>query len=129
MGGGVTGVPVHLEPRPVHVVWEHARPHSLCSSAGYLPNGAHAVEAMLAAASIGAIWSSTSPDFGVNVSWGPSWGAARSRGCHGGPGGTGSEVTMGSCVLVRDTWSREVEQEVRSQWAPVFWFVMHGPGR
>uniref|UniRef100_A0A8C1A1D1 Acetoacetyl-CoA synthetase n=1 Tax=Cyprinus carpio carpio TaxID=630221 RepID=A0A8C1A1D1_CYPCA len=33
---------------------------------GYLPNGIHAVEAMLAAASIGAIWSSTSPDFGVN---------------------------------------------------------------
>lgn len=34
---------------------------------GYLPNGVHAVEAMLAAASIGAIWSSTSVDFGVNV--------------------------------------------------------------
>ncbi|XP_042090444.1 acetoacetyl-CoA synthetase isoform X3 [Ovis aries] len=34
--------------------------------ARYLPNSAHAVEAMLAAASIGAIWSSTSPDFGVN---------------------------------------------------------------
>ncbi|KAI5086922.1 acetoacetyl-CoA synthetase isoform X1, partial [Silurus meridionalis] len=34
---------------------------------GYLPNGVHAVEAMLAVASIGAIWSSTSPDFGVNV--------------------------------------------------------------
>ncbi|XP_059883860.1 acetoacetyl-CoA synthetase isoform X2 [Delphinus delphis] len=33
---------------------------------GYLPNSAHAVEAMLAATSIGAIWSSTSPDFGVN---------------------------------------------------------------
>ncbi|XP_059404625.1 acetoacetyl-CoA synthetase [Carassius carassius] len=33
---------------------------------GYLPNGIHAVEAMLAAASIGAIWSSASPDFGVN---------------------------------------------------------------
>lgn len=33
---------------------------------GYLPNSAHAIEAMLAAASIGAIWSSTSPDFGVN---------------------------------------------------------------
>ncbi|KAM7144653.1 acetoacetyl-CoA synthetase isoform 3-T3 [Macrochelys suwanniensis] len=33
---------------------------------GYLPNGIHAVEAMLAAASIGAIWSSTSPDFGIN---------------------------------------------------------------
>uniref|UniRef100_H3AT78 Acetoacetyl-CoA synthetase n=1 Tax=Latimeria chalumnae TaxID=7897 RepID=H3AT78_LATCH len=33
---------------------------------GYLPNSIHAVEAMLAAASIGAIWSSTSPDFGVN---------------------------------------------------------------
>lgn len=33
---------------------------------GYLPNGVDAVEAMLAAASIGAIWSSTSPDFGVN---------------------------------------------------------------
>ncbi|XP_011380202.1 acetoacetyl-CoA synthetase [Pteropus vampyrus] len=32
---------------------------------GYLPNGVHAVEAMLAAASIGAIWSSMSPDFGV----------------------------------------------------------------
>ncbi|RXM95611.1 Acetoacetyl-CoA synthetase, partial [Acipenser ruthenus] len=34
--------------------------------AGYLPNSIEAVEAMLAAASIGAIWSSTSPDFGVN---------------------------------------------------------------
>lgn len=34
---------------------------------GYLPNGIHAVEAMLAAASIGAIWSSTSVDFGINV--------------------------------------------------------------
>ncbi|XP_066227277.1 acetoacetyl-CoA synthetase isoform X1 [Saccopteryx leptura] len=33
---------------------------------GYLPNGVHAVEAMLAAASIGAVWSATSPDFGVN---------------------------------------------------------------
>ncbi|XP_048099975.1 acetoacetyl-CoA synthetase [Alosa alosa] len=33
---------------------------------GYLPNGVHAIEAMLAAASIGAIWSSTSVDFGVN---------------------------------------------------------------
>lgn len=33
---------------------------------GYLPNGVHAVEAMLATASIGAIWSATSPDFGVN---------------------------------------------------------------
>ncbi|KAI4820424.1 hypothetical protein KUCAC02_028402, partial [Chaenocephalus aceratus] len=33
---------------------------------GYLPNGIHAVEGMLAAASIGAIWSSTSVDFGVN---------------------------------------------------------------
>ncbi|XP_032327973.1 acetoacetyl-CoA synthetase isoform X2 [Camelus ferus] len=33
---------------------------------GYLPNSAYAVEAMLAAVSIGAIWSSTSPDFGVN---------------------------------------------------------------
>ncbi|XP_013778132.1 acetoacetyl-CoA synthetase-like isoform X1 [Limulus polyphemus] len=32
---------------------------------GYLPNGQEAVEAMLAAASLGAIWSSTSPDFGV----------------------------------------------------------------
>ncbi|KAK4813200.1 hypothetical protein QYF61_017635 [Mycteria americana] len=33
---------------------------------GYLPNSIHAVEAMLAAASVGAIWSSTSPDFGIN---------------------------------------------------------------
>ncbi|XP_041059527.1 acetoacetyl-CoA synthetase [Carcharodon carcharias] len=33
---------------------------------GYLPNGIHAVEAMLATASIGAIWSATAPDFGVN---------------------------------------------------------------
>ncbi len=40
--------------------------YSLFTS-GYLPNGIHAVEAMLAAASIGAVWSSTSPDFGVNV--------------------------------------------------------------
>ena len=36
--------------------------------AGYMPNCIEAVEAMLAAASIGAIWSSTSPDFGVTVS-------------------------------------------------------------
>ena len=36
--------------------------------AGYIPNCAVAIEAMLAAASIGAIWSSTSPDFGVMVS-------------------------------------------------------------
>ncbi|XP_053327807.1 acetoacetyl-CoA synthetase [Spea bombifrons] len=33
---------------------------------GYLPNSIDTVEAMLAAASIGAIWSATSPDFGVN---------------------------------------------------------------
>lgn len=39
----------------------------LSPPSGYLPNGIHAVEAMLAAASIGAIWSSTSVDFGVNV--------------------------------------------------------------
>ena len=35
--------------------------------AGYLPNCVEAVEAMLAAASVGAVWSSTSPDFGVTV--------------------------------------------------------------
>lgn len=35
---------------------------------GYIPNCALAIEAMLATASIGAIWSSTSPDFGVTVS-------------------------------------------------------------
>ncbi len=33
--------------------------------AGYLPNGIHAVVAMLATTSLGAIWSSGSPDFGV----------------------------------------------------------------
>jgi acetoacetyl-CoA synthetase len=33
--------------------------------AGYLPNSNMAVEAMLATASIGAVWTSTSPDFGV----------------------------------------------------------------
>ncbi|XP_064620174.1 acetoacetyl-CoA synthetase-like [Lineus longissimus] len=33
---------------------------------GYIPNCPEALEAMLAAASIGAIWSSTSPDFGVS---------------------------------------------------------------
>jgi len=32
---------------------------------GYLPNSVEAVQAMLAAASLGAVWSSTSPDFGV----------------------------------------------------------------
>ncbi|XP_065054567.1 acetoacetyl-CoA synthetase-like [Rhopilema esculentum] len=32
---------------------------------GYIPNCSLAVEAMLAAASLGAVWSSTSPDFGV----------------------------------------------------------------
>ena len=36
---------------------------------GYIPNCPEAVIAMLAAASIGAIWSSTSPDFGVVVSY------------------------------------------------------------
>ena len=35
---------------------------------GYIPNCLEAVEAMLAASSIGAVWSSTSPDFGVTVS-------------------------------------------------------------
>jgi acetoacetyl-CoA synthetase len=34
--------------------------------AGFLPNTAEAVIAMLASASIGAVWSSCSPDFGVN---------------------------------------------------------------
>jgi len=33
---------------------------------GYIPNCPEAIEAMAATASIGAIWSSTSPDFGVN---------------------------------------------------------------
>jgi acetoacetyl-CoA synthetase len=33
--------------------------------AGYLPNGPEAVIALLAAASLGAVWSSCSPDFGV----------------------------------------------------------------
>ena len=33
--------------------------------AGYLPNCPEAIEIMAATASIGAIWSSTSPDFGV----------------------------------------------------------------
>jgi len=33
--------------------------------AGYLPNGIEAIVAMLSAASLGAIWSSCSPDFGV----------------------------------------------------------------
>ena len=35
---------------------------------GYIPNCIEAIEAMLAASSIGAIWSSTSPEFGVSVS-------------------------------------------------------------
>ena len=34
--------------------------------AGYLPNCPEAIEIMAATTSIGAIWSSTSPDFGVN---------------------------------------------------------------
>ena len=33
---------------------------------GYIPNCPEAIEAMAAAASVGAIWSSTSPDFGVS---------------------------------------------------------------
>ena len=37
------------------------------SRAGYLPNSSLAVEAMLATASLGAIWTSTSPDFGITV--------------------------------------------------------------
>ncbi|XP_042205667.1 acetoacetyl-CoA synthetase-like [Homarus americanus] len=34
---------------------------------GYLPNSPAAVKAMLGTASLGAVWSSTSPDFGVTV--------------------------------------------------------------
>ena len=34
--------------------------------AGYLPNCPEAIEIMAATSSIGAIWSSTSPDFGVS---------------------------------------------------------------
>ena len=34
---------------------------------GYLPNGREAVEGFLACSVIGAIWSSTSPDFGIAV--------------------------------------------------------------
>jgi acetoacetyl-CoA synthetase len=33
--------------------------------AGWLPNGPHAIAAMLASASLGAVWSSCSPDFGA----------------------------------------------------------------
>ncbi|XP_054166968.1 acetoacetyl-CoA synthetase-like [Oppia nitens] len=33
---------------------------------GYLPNGREAIEAFLATSAIGAIWSSTSPDFGIS---------------------------------------------------------------
>ena len=33
---------------------------------GYIPNCPEAIEAMAATSSIGAIWSSTSPDFGVS---------------------------------------------------------------
>lgn len=39
-----------------------------CWYLGYIPNNALAIEAMLATASLGAVWSSTSPDFGVSVS-------------------------------------------------------------
>ena len=45
----------------------HVFTNSLSHFAGYIPNCALAVEAMLATASISAIWSSTSPDFGVAV--------------------------------------------------------------
>lgn len=62
---------------------------------GYLPNSAHAVEAMLAAASIGAIWSSTSPDFGVNVSWGPVGGVKE---CPWGGGGTPQPLRAFGCL-------------------------------
>ena len=34
---------------------------------GYMPNGIEVVEAMLATSAVGAVWSSTSPDFGVSV--------------------------------------------------------------
>ena len=58
---------------------EHCVKHSIFFSAlrkhgvkkgdrvvGYIPNCAEAIEAMAATAAIGAIWSSTSPDFGVS---------------------------------------------------------------
>lgn len=49
----------------------HTQCHNIAyvsSCSGYLPNCALAVEAMLATSSLGAIWCSTSPDFGVSVS-------------------------------------------------------------
>lgn len=48
-----------------HILLDNSYHLELCSTIGYLPNDELAVVAMLAASSIGAIWSSTSPDFGV----------------------------------------------------------------
>ena len=39
--------------------------------AGYLPNSIHSLVAMLATASLGAVWSSSSPDFGPIVRFSP----------------------------------------------------------
>ena len=41
---------------------------------GYLVNGPKTVIAFLACASIGAIWSACSPDFGVSLALGIAWG-------------------------------------------------------
>ena len=53
----------------LYIVWitESTLSHLCCVVVGYMPNCIETVEAMLAAASIGAVWSATSPDFGVLV--------------------------------------------------------------
>ncbi len=52
-----------------HVFFSALRKHGVKKGdrvVGYIPNCAEAIEAMAATAAIGAIWSSTSPDFGVS---------------------------------------------------------------
>jgi hypothetical protein len=52
-----------------HIFFSALRKHGVKKGdrvVGYIPNCAEAIEAMAATAAIGAIWSSTSPDFGVS---------------------------------------------------------------
>ncbi|MDW8478816.1 MAG: acetoacetate--CoA ligase [Xanthomonadales bacterium] len=56
---------LHLEVARVAAALRAAGVRAGDRVAGYLPNIPEAVIAMLAAASLGAVWSSTSPDFGV----------------------------------------------------------------
>ena len=85
---------------------------------GYVTNCAEAVVMMLATASLGAIWSSTSPDFGVSVrarppppSPGQTVAASTTRQCS-----HAVHIALGdrTCAHVRASWSASRKSSPRS---------------